>query len=59
MVVSLSASSSGHILLLRRIFISVSGVQFCFRLSKPQGAERPEGIDQLMKITKSCEEEMR
>jgi hypothetical protein len=49
MVARLSALRTGRTLLPRNIIIFVSGTHFCYRLSKPQGLERPERLGKFKK----------
>jgi hypothetical protein len=44
MAAKLSALRTGHTFLPRNIFFNVSGIHFCYRLSKPQGLVRQEGL---------------
>jgi hypothetical protein len=48
MVVKLLASRAGCALLSRDIFISVSDIHFCCRLSKSQGLVLPDELGKLM-----------
>jgi hypothetical protein len=51
MTVRLSASRTGSALLPQNIFfIPVTGTHFCWRLTKPQGLERPEGLGKLIQF---------
>jgi hypothetical protein len=51
MAVRLSALSTGRTLLPRNIIIcSISGTHFCYRLSKPQGLVRPEGLGKFKNL---------
>jgi hypothetical protein len=50
MEVRLSASRTDRAILLRNIFISVSGTHFCWTLSKTRGRVRLEGLCKLIKI---------
>jgi hypothetical protein len=51
MGIKMSASLTGHILLPKNIFVSVSGTHFCYRLSKPQSLMQMEGLGKLIKIS--------
>jgi hypothetical protein len=37
----------------KRYYFYVSGTHFCYKLSKPQGLVRPEGLGKFKKITSS------
>jgi hypothetical protein len=53
MAVRLSALRTNRTLLPRYIIFRVSGahnVNFCYRLSEPQGLVRPEGLDKPKKL---------
>jgi hypothetical protein len=50
MAVRLSALHTGLVLIPRNSFLSVSGTDFCQRLSKPQGLVRMKGFGKLKKI---------
>jgi hypothetical protein len=52
MAVGLSASSIDRALHPDLFIISIYGTQFCYRLSKPQGLVRQDGLDKL--ITLNC-----
>jgi hypothetical protein len=47
MAVGLSALRTGRTLLPRKIYFSVSGTHFCYRLSEPQGLVRLEGLGKV------------
>jgi hypothetical protein len=50
-VVSLTHPS--HFSPQKHYYFNVSGTHFCWRLSKPQGLVRPEGLRKFIKITSS------
>jgi hypothetical protein len=50
MAVRLSALRTGRCSTLPEHYFYASGIHFCYRLSKPQGLMRPEGLGNLIKI---------
>jgi hypothetical protein len=50
MAVRLSALRTGRCFTPQKHYLYVSGTHFCYRLSKPQGLARPEGLGKLIKI---------
>jgi hypothetical protein len=50
MAVRLSALRTGRCFTPQKHYFYASGTHFCYRLSKPQGLVRPEGLGELIKI---------
>jgi hypothetical protein len=50
MAVGLSALRTGRCFTLQKHYFYASGTHSCYRLSKPQGLVRPEGLGNLIKI---------
>jgi hypothetical protein len=50
MAVKLSALRTGRRFIPKKCYFSYSGINFCWRLSKPQSLVRPEGLGKLIKF---------